>query len=111
MPDTQVTTVNRDYLELLHPSFHPVLPLYSILDPVGRNAFPETLRVGILSTYAPTHCGLATFTAALSDALCANGADVERRAGGRRGAVLERAGDRRAGQRLGDIRRGDAASC
>ena len=43
---------------------------------MGRNAFREAARVGVLSTYAPTHCGLATFTAALSDALCANGADV-----------------------------------
>ena len=32
--------------------------------------------MGILSTYAPTHCGLATFTAALSDALCANDTEV-----------------------------------
>ena len=33
-------------------------------------------RVGILGTYAPTRCGIATFTAALSDALCAKGSEV-----------------------------------
>jgi glycosyltransferase involved in cell wall biosynthesis len=51
-------------------------PYTAILDPVEAQGFSRTARVGILSTYAPTHCGLATFTAALSDALCANGADV-----------------------------------
>ena len=76
MPDTQVTTVNRNYLECstllsIHSS---ALHRSSIL--LGRNAFPARARVGVLSTYPPTLCGLATFTAALSDALCANGADV-----------------------------------
>jgi glycosyltransferase involved in cell wall biosynthesis len=51
-------------------------PYISVLDPVAAQRIPLAARVGILSTYAPTHCGLATFTAALSDALCANGSDV-----------------------------------
>jgi polysaccharide biosynthesis protein PslF len=60
------------------PPFSPstTSPYTAILDPVDKNRFSLTARVGVLSTYAPTHCGLATFTAALSDALSANGADV-----------------------------------
>ncbi len=36
----------------------------------------STPSFGILSTYSPTACGLATFSAALADGLAANGADV-----------------------------------
>lgn len=39
-------------------------------------ARPETLNVGILSTYAPTPCGLATFSAALAVGLSGVGANV-----------------------------------
>ncbi len=35
-----------------------------------------SLRIGILSTYPPTRCGLATFSAALAHGLTAHGADV-----------------------------------
>ena len=44
--------------------------------PVGAQRFSREARIGILSTYSPTMCGLATFSAALSDALRAHGADV-----------------------------------
>jgi glycosyltransferase involved in cell wall biosynthesis len=37
---------------------------------------PRTLSVGILSTYPPTACGIATFSAALAEGLVANGAEV-----------------------------------
>ncbi len=38
--------------------------------------FSGSLSFGILSTYPPTPCGLATFSAALANGLTANGADV-----------------------------------
>jgi glycosyltransferase involved in cell wall biosynthesis len=40
----------------------------------GRRFLPP--RFGILSTYPPTACGLATFSTALANGLIANGADV-----------------------------------
>lgn len=44
--------------------------------PFGVQHFSYVPRFGILSTYSPTPCGLATFSAALADALTAKGADV-----------------------------------
>src|SRR5215213_2844993 len=59
------------------PTFSPSTSSYtSIFDTVVAHRVSRVLRVGILSTYAPTHCGLATFTAALSDALTAHGTEV-----------------------------------
>jgi hypothetical protein len=48
----------------------------SLVNPVSTKRFSGSARVGLLSTYPPTPCGLATFSAALSKALCALGADV-----------------------------------
>lgn len=44
--------------------------------PKPEQRFSSPPRFGILSTYTPTPCGLATFTAALSDGLSAKGAEV-----------------------------------
>jgi polysaccharide biosynthesis protein PslF len=44
--------------------------------PVVAQRFSHTPSFGILSTYPPTPCGLATFSAALSGGLSAIGADV-----------------------------------
>lgn len=50
-----------------------IQPLFA---PVGMEHFSHTPRFGILSTHAPTPCGIATFSAALSDGLAARGAAV-----------------------------------
>jgi glycosyltransferase involved in cell wall biosynthesis len=47
----------------------PIVPPF-----VGGRCRPS--RFGILSTYPPTACGLATFSTALANGLIANGADV-----------------------------------
>ena len=44
--------------------------------PAVRQHFSAAPSFGILSTYPPTPCGLATFTAALAKGLTANGSDV-----------------------------------
>ena len=49
-------------------------PLSTI--PIAEQDFPNTPTLGILSTYPPTVCGLATFSSALADGLAANGAGV-----------------------------------
>ena len=52
--------------------FTPSLSTFS----VGHQDFPGSPSFGILSTYPPTPCGLATFSAALARGLTANGAEV-----------------------------------
>lgn len=51
-----------------------VLP--SLANPVAAENFSAVPSVAILSTYPPTPCGLATFSAALANGLTAHGAEV-----------------------------------
>ena len=46
------------------------------VNPFVQQRFSSSPTIGVLGTYPPTVCGLATFTAALTDGLSANGADV-----------------------------------
>jgi polysaccharide biosynthesis protein PslF len=48
----------------------------SMLTSVVRQPLFATVRFGILSTYAPTPCGLARFSAGLSSALTVHGSEV-----------------------------------
>ena len=48
----------------------------SLIAPFGMQHFSYVPRFGILGTYSPTACGLATFSEALANGLTARGADV-----------------------------------
>ena len=48
----------------------------SILAPAARQPLSKTVRFGVLSTFPPTPCGLARFSAGLSSALSGHGSAV-----------------------------------
>ncbi|MDG4663661.1 glycosyltransferase [Mycobacterium sp. 236(2023)] len=47
-----------------------------MLAPAVRQSFTQSVRFGVLSTFPPTPCGVARFSAVLSQALCDLGSDV-----------------------------------
>lgn len=48
----------------------------SMLSPGVRKPLSRTVRFGVLGTYPPAQCGMATFTSALTGALSAQGSEV-----------------------------------
>ena len=70
--------------------------------PVVRQGFFSTPTVGVLGTYPPTVCGLATFSAALCEGLSANNADV--------GVVRVSDGSSTSARVIGELRNGSAVS-
>ena len=77
MPDMQVTTVNRDYLDCS--TLFSIQPFLLYIDPRSRWGATFFARRSVSASSVPMRrpiAALATFTAALSDALCANGAEV-----------------------------------
>jgi polysaccharide biosynthesis protein PslF len=80
----------------------PTLP--SSVFPAAQQGFFGSPSFGILSTYPPTACGLATFSSALSDGLSATGADVS--------VVRVADGSPSKSDRvIGELVNGSAASC
>ena len=76
-------------------AFSPTLPT--------DGPFDRALSFGILSSYPPTACGLATFTTALSDGLSSHGAEV--------GVVRVADGTRATSPRvIGELQNGSPAS-
>ena len=75
----------------------------SLLRPIAAQVASGPVSFGVLSTYPPTRCGLATFSAALSDGLCANGVEV--------GVVQVADGEHSSNARvIGQLVNGSAAS-
>src|SRR5258708_12467145 len=54
-----------------------ILNAPSLIAPFGMQHFSYVPSFGILGTYSPTPCGLASFSAALANGLAARGADVD----------------------------------
>ena len=87
------------------------MPISTVHEPaqVGRTAAaaPRPTTIGMVSTYPPTQCGLATFSAALVEHLHLFAGVARSGAGGRRGRAAARSGcGGPAGERLpGQCRR------
>lgn len=73
----QPLTPPRRYQSSVWIVLNAVPTFESLLAPAARRPLTGTVRFGLLTTYPPTTCGFATFSAALSGALSAHGSEVE----------------------------------